>query len=112
MKTMMDDATEVEDNLQQLYSEVNNIIEEGDFETAREIVEANYEALLDSLRDSVPAGVEQAAMLDVLAQLRLSLGDADETEKLLEQVCSSCFADLSPDIIVHFSMVIYSFFGC
>lgn len=86
MKTMMDDATEVEDNLQQLYSEVNNIIEEGDFETAREIVEANYEALLDSLRDSVPAGVEQAAMLDVLAQLRLSLGDADETDKLLEQI--------------------------
>lgn len=86
MKVMMDGANKMEDELQKLYSEVNRIIEEGDLETARRIVEENYDALVDSLGDVVPPGVEQAAMLDILAQLRLSLGDTNEAEKLLEQI--------------------------
>lgn len=90
MKVMMDGANKMEDELQKLYSEVNRIIEEGDLETARRIVEENYDALVDSLGDVVPPGVEQAAMLDILAQLRLSLGDTNEAEKLLEQVCEAC----------------------
>jgi len=85
LRVLMDGVTNLEENLQELYTEVNRIIKEGDTETAREIVDANYEALLSQLGDEA-AGIEQAAMLDILAQLRLSLGDYDEVEQLLAQI--------------------------
>ena len=85
LRVLMDGVTNLEENLQELYTEVNRIIKEGDTATAREIVDANYEALLSQLGDEA-AGIEQAAMLDILAQLRLSLGDYDEVEQLLAQV--------------------------
>jgi hypothetical protein len=89
LRVLMDGVTNLEENLQELYTEVNRIIKEGDTETAREIVDANYEALLSQLGDEA-AGIEQAAMLDILAQLRLSLGDYDEVEQLLAQVGEIC----------------------
>lgn len=89
LRVLMDGVTNLEENLQELYTEVNRIIEEGDTETAREIVDANYEALLSQLGDEA-AGIEQAAMLDILAQLCLSLGDYDEAEQLLSQVGEIC----------------------
>jgi hypothetical protein len=87
MRKTVDGVTELQEQLQELYEEVNRMIEEGDEDTARALIEANYESLMEQFEPGVYC-VEQAAMLDVLAQLRMSLGDFVEVEDLLIQVCN------------------------
>ncbi|CAK9865259.1 unnamed protein product [Sphagnum jensenii] len=85
MRKTVDGVTELQEQLQELYEEVNRMIEEGDEDTARALIEANYESLMEQFEPGVYC-VEQAAMLDVLAQLRMSLGDFVEVEDLLIQI--------------------------
>lgn len=84
-KQYVEDVTDLERQLEELYEEVERMIEEDDDDTARVLIEANYEALLEQL-DAGVQGVEQAAMLDVLAQLYMNMGDDESAEVLLEQV--------------------------
>ncbi|KAJ7522419.1 hypothetical protein O6H91_18G009800 [Diphasiastrum complanatum] len=84
MQQIVEDIGELEEQLQELYEEVSKMIEEGDDDTARALVEANYDALAEQL-ESGADGIEQAAMLDVLAQLRMELRDFKEAEQLLEK---------------------------
>jgi len=86
MRKQVDGVTELEEQLQELYVEVNRMIEERDEDTARALIEANYESLIEQCQPG-GQGVEHAAMLDILAQLRLTLGDFVEAEELLIQVC-------------------------
>ena len=72
--------------LQQLFGQVLELIEEGDEDTARELIEANYGVVMEQLESGYKS-IDQIAMLDILAQLRLSLGEFEEAERLLEQVC-------------------------
>lgn len=85
MKEMVDEVTDLEEQLQELYEEANRMIEEGEEDTARELIEANYEVLVEQFESGYKS-MEQAAMLDILAQLRMSLGDFEEAEDLLGQV--------------------------
>ena len=62
------------------------LIEEGDDDTARALIEANYENVVEQLESGYKS-IEQIAMLDILAQLRMSLGEFEEAEYLLDQVC-------------------------
>lgn len=75
----------MQEQLQELYGQALKLIDEGDEETARELIEANYEVVVDQL-ESGYKNMEQVAMLDILAQLRLSLGEFEETKHLLYQV--------------------------
>ncbi len=86
MRKQVDGVTELEERLQELYAEVNRMIEERDEDTARALIEANYESLIEQCEPG-GQGVEHAAMLDILAQLHLTLGDFVEAEELLSQVC-------------------------
>ncbi|KAL2619896.1 hypothetical protein R1flu_000101 [Riccia fluitans] len=80
----VEDPRSVEKQLEELYEEVGRMIEEGDEESARDVIEANYEALLEQLEEGI-RGVEQGAMLDILAQLYMDMGDYECAEVLLDQ---------------------------
>uniref|UniRef100_A0A7I4BAZ2 MalT-like TPR region domain-containing protein n=2 Tax=Physcomitrium patens TaxID=3218 RepID=A0A7I4BAZ2_PHYPA len=79
------EVTELQEQLQELYGQALKLIDEGDEETARELIEANYEVVVDQL-ESGYKNMEQVAMLDISAQLRLSLGEFEETKHLLYQI--------------------------
>jgi hypothetical protein len=85
VKMLVEGAAKMAEQLQELYEEVKRIIDNGDVESARDIIEANYDALREQLELGVE-GIEHAAMLDILAQLRLTLGDFEEAEHLLLEV--------------------------
>lgn len=78
------ESTELHDQLQEFYGQVLKMIEEGDEGTARELIEANYEVVAEQLESGYHC-LEQIAMLDILAQLRLCLGEFEEAEYLLDQ---------------------------
>ncbi|CAK9221317.1 unnamed protein product [Sphagnum troendelagicum] len=82
VKMLVEGAAKMAEQLQELYEEVKRIIDNGDVESARDIIEANYDALREQLELGVE-GIEHAAMLNILAQLRLTLGDFEEAEHLL-----------------------------
>jgi hypothetical protein len=86
MKHLMKGMTEIEKQLHQLYEEINRMIEEGDQATANDMIEAKYKAVKGQFESGIQ-GMEQAAMLDMLAQLRMSLGEAEEVAHLLSEVC-------------------------
>jgi hypothetical protein len=74
VKMLVEGAAKMADQLQELYEEVKRIIDNGDVESARDIIDANYDALREQLELGVE-GIEHAAMLDILAQLRLTLDE-------------------------------------
>jgi hypothetical protein len=65
---------------------VLKLIEEGEEDSGRALIEANYEVLMEELESGYKS-MDQIAMLDILAQLRLSLGEFEEAEYLLDKVC-------------------------
>lgn len=85
LKESARDINELEDQLHELFIQVQQIIETGDEGTARELIDANYESVAEQLEIGIK-GVEQAAMLDILAQLHMSLSDFKATKNLLEQI--------------------------
>lgn len=86
MAGLANEVTDLQGQLQELYGQAIKLIEEGDEDTARELIEANYEVVVEQLESGYQC-MEQIAMLDILAQLRLCLGEFEEAEYLLEQVC-------------------------
>jgi hypothetical protein len=61
------------------------MIQEGDRNVVVSLLEANFEALMEQLDNGIK-GLEQAAMLDVLIQLSMSLQDIKAVPLMLEQV--------------------------
>jgi uncharacterized protein (DUF2267 family) len=59
-------ATKMVEQLQEMYDEVKKIINNGDVEGARDIIEANFDALREQLELGVE-GIEHATMLDIMA---------------------------------------------
>ena len=86
MKGLVKEVVDMQAQLQELHDEVEKLVEEGDEETASVLIEANLKAVMEQL-EAGHHGMEQIAMLDELAQLRMSLGEFEEAEILLEQVC-------------------------
>ena len=87
MKNPVNEVNEMQAQREELYRYVTELIEEGDKDTAHEMIEANHELIVDQL-ESGYQGMEQVAMLDILAQLRMSSREIEEVEFLLEQVFS------------------------
>lgn len=81
---LANEVTELQEQLQQLYSKVLKLIEEGEEDSGRALIEANYEVVMEQL-ESGDKSMDQIAMLDILAQLRLSLGEFEEAEYLLDK---------------------------
>lgn len=82
--------------LQDLYGRVLKLIDEGDEDTARELIEANYEVVVEQLESGYKS-MEQIAILDTLAQLRMSLGEFEEVEHMLDMVlCTPCLSQSIP----------------
>jgi len=73
------------DQLQKMYEEVKKITDNGDVEGARDIIEANFDALREQSELGVE-GIECAIMLDIMAQLHLTIGDFEKVEHLLLEV--------------------------
>ena len=97
MKGLLKEVGEMHDQLQELHDEVQKLVEEGDEETASGLIEANLQAIMEQVEAGYK-GMEQIAMLDELAQLRMSLGEFDEAEMLLEQVCVAIYT--SPVVVL------------
>ncbi|CAM6026595.1 unnamed protein product [Sphagnum balticum] len=57
------------------------VIEEGDEATASDMIEAKYKAVNGKFESGIQ-GMEQAPVLDILAQLRISLGNFEEVALL------------------------------
>ncbi|KAG0586437.1 hypothetical protein KC19_2G090400 [Ceratodon purpureus] len=85
MKGLVKEVVDMQAQLQELHDEVEKLVEEGDEETASVLIEANLKAVMEQL-EAGHHGMEQIAMLDELAQLRMSLGEFEEAEILLEQI--------------------------
>ncbi|CAM6127791.1 unnamed protein product [Calypogeia fissa] len=68
----------------ELFIKIESLIRKGDVSSAHDIVEGNYEALLEQLNEGV-FGVEQVAMMDILAFLFLRLENEDAAEQLCGQ---------------------------
>lgn len=73
------------EQLQDFHVKVEIMIEQGDRETASVLVKANFEALMEQVDQGIK-GLEQAAMLDILIQLSMSLQDAKAVRQMLGQM--------------------------
>lgn len=86
MKGLVNEVNAMQMQLQDLHDQVVQLVEEADEDTAIGLIEANLEVVMEQL-ESGYRGMEQVTMLDTLAQLRMSLGQFEEAEYLLEMVC-------------------------
>jgi hypothetical protein len=78
-------ATKMAEQLQEMYEKVKKIIDNGGVEGACDIIEVNFDALKEQLKLGVE-GIEHAAMLDIMAELHLTLGDFEEVEHFFLEV--------------------------
>jgi hypothetical protein len=107
MKHLMKGMTEIEKQLHQLYKEMNRMIEEGDQAPANDMIEAKYKSVKGQFESGIQ-GMEQAAMLDVLAQLCMSLGKAEEVACLLSEVCG--YLSLSMPMLCCYLLTCFNYF--
>ena len=84
----IEDLGDYLEQLQDFHVKLENMIQKGDRNTVVSLLEANFEALMDQLDNGIK-GLEQAAMLDVLIQLSMSLQDTNAVPLMLEQVLVS-----------------------
>jgi hypothetical protein len=73
------------EQLQEMYEEVKKIIDNGDVEGARDIIEVNFDALKEQSELGVK-GIEHATMLDIMTQFHMTLGDFEKVQHLLLEV--------------------------
>ncbi|XP_024522176.1 nephrocystin-3 isoform X1 [Selaginella moellendorffii] len=76
---------ELKKDLDGLRQKLANLIEQGEEEYAEALLDANYKVLKRQL-DGGEQGIEQAALLDVLAQGHLDMGDVEGAAPLLTQL--------------------------
>jgi len=100
MKGLVNEVNNMHEQLQELTDKVLKLVEEGDTDTALGLIEANLEVIAEQLEAGYK-GMEQLAMLDTLASLRLSMGEFEEAEKILGQVCVS--TDPDPSLTCEYS---------
>lgn len=102
------------EQLQEMYEEVKKIIDNGDVEGARDIIEANFNALREQSELGVE-GIEHATMLDIMAQLHLTLGDFEKVEHFLLEVSYSYLFHAMlfwVAMLTWVSSLIHHFFSC
>ncbi|KAL4205072.1 hypothetical protein AMTRI_Chr01g135330 [Amborella trichopoda] len=85
LSTSITYMSDLEQQLEELFSTVKKMIREGNRDAALKLVEANYGALKEQL-DAGQKGVEQAAILDVLALSYTHICDFKSASCLLEEL--------------------------
>jgi hypothetical protein len=85
------------------------VIEEGDQAPANDMIEAKYKTVKGQFESGIQ-GMEQAAVLDMLAQLRMSLGQAEEVACFLSEVCG--YLSLSMPMLCCYLLTCFYYFPC
>lgn len=80
---------DLEEQLQELFSEVKTLIKLGKNDDAVDMLQANYEAVREQV-DSGIQGIEEAAILDVIALGFMALGDLKTVASLIDLVILIC----------------------
>lgn len=78
---------DLEIKLQELFDEVKSMIRMGNKDDALDLLKANYEVVKEQM-DVEGRGIEEAAVLDVLALGYVAIGDFKMVGLLLEMVIS------------------------
>ncbi|KAK1301782.1 hypothetical protein QJS10_CPB12g00815 [Acorus calamus] len=81
----MDGMNDFETQLQEFFTAVKDLIEKGDKGSAIDLLQANYIAVADQIRAG-DRGIEQAAILDIVATGYMSLDDLKLAGRLLEML--------------------------
>lgn len=76
---------DLEKQLNDLFHEVKTMIGMGEEDNARDLLRANYEAVKEQV-DSGACGIEEAAVLDVIALGYVALGDLSTVGSLMDVV--------------------------
>ncbi|KAL5719043.1 hypothetical protein ACHQM5_011877 [Ranunculus cassubicifolius] len=87
--TLLDSSSnsmnDFEKQLQDFFLEVKAMLKRGDVDGATNILQANYEAVKEQI-DGGAKGVEQAAILDIIAMGYMGIGDYDFVDYLLKML--------------------------
>ena len=77
--------SDFERQLQELFDEVKRMVAMGKKKDARDLLKANYEVVTEQLNAGIE-GIEQAAMLDIIALGYMAVGDLKFVGSLLNVV--------------------------
>ncbi|XP_019200299.1 PREDICTED: nephrocystin-3 [Ipomoea nil] len=83
LKSDMSYINDLEEQLHELFNEVSTMIKTGKREDAVDLLQANYEAAKEQI-DSGFTGIEEAAVLDVIALGHMALGDLNKVGSVLD----------------------------
>ncbi|CAK9227021.1 unnamed protein product [Sphagnum troendelagicum] len=86
------------------------MIEEGDEATASDMIEAKYKAVNGKFESGIQ-GMEQAAVLDISAQLCTSLGSFEETKEVLDKLGSDSAQPQLDSVLEHMGSMTYTSLG-
>lgn len=86
-RTDENNISELESQLEELFNEVRMMIMSGRKNDAVELLEANYEAVKEQM-ESGANGIEQAAVLDIVALGYITVGDLKFVASILDIVTS------------------------
>uniref|UniRef100_A0A2N9IVN1 MalT-like TPR region domain-containing protein n=1 Tax=Fagus sylvatica TaxID=28930 RepID=A0A2N9IVN1_FAGSY len=81
----LDDMSEYEKQLQELFNEVKKMIMKGNKSDAIDLLKANYEAVKEQMNAGTK-GIEEAALLDVIALGYMAVGDLKFVSSILAMV--------------------------
>ncbi|KAL2921804.1 Nephrocystin-3 [Bienertia sinuspersici] len=110
----LNSASDFEKHLQELFDEVKKLISTGNESDAIDLLEANYQAVREQL-DAGFSGIEEAAILDIVALGYFALGNSDMVELVLDEMNKivDCLNDdelLLDSILIHMGSM-YSSLG-
>lgn len=80
-----DGMSDFERQLQELFNEVKTLIMTGNEKDAVDLLQANYEAVKEQMNDG-SKGIEEAAILDVIALGYMAVGEFKSVRSLLDVV--------------------------
>lgn len=81
----LDDMSDFEKQLQELFGEVKRMIMKGNKSDAIDLLKANYEAVKEQMNAGTK-GIQEAALLDVIALGYMAVGDLKFVGSLLAMV--------------------------
>lgn len=87
LKSDMSYINDLEEQLHDLFNEVSTMIKTGKRNDAVDLLQANYEAAKEQI-DAGFTGIEEAAVLDVIALGHMALGDLKKVGSILNLVIS------------------------
>ena len=88
----LNDATDFQNQLQELFDEVKTFISKGEKKDAIDLLRANYKVVKQQL-DEGYRGVEEAAFLDVVALGYMAVGHFKIVDSLLNLVIFSLYSN-------------------